>query len=58
MEKIKIQDIKTKAVKEVNKSLASDYIGTGNFKLYTEPKETFKQEPKNQFFSKNKNKED
>ena len=38
MEKVKIQDKRTGAVKEVKKSLAGDYIGTGNFILYKEPK--------------------
>lgn len=33
MEKVKIKDKKTGAVKEVNKSLASDYIGTGRFEI-------------------------
>ena len=31
MEKIKVKDIKTGAIKEVKKSLAGDYVGTGNF---------------------------
>ena len=39
MEKVKIIDKKTGAVKEVKKSLASDYIGTGKFELYQEPVE-------------------
>lgn len=39
METIKIQDAKNpKVVKEVKKSLAGDYIGTGRFKIYEEPK--------------------
>lgn len=33
MEKIKIKDKNTGAIKEVKKSLASDYIGTGKFVL-------------------------
>ena len=49
MEKIKIQDKKTGAVKEVKKSLAGDYIGTGNFVLYIEKKQESK--PKNSFRS-------
>lgn len=36
MEKVKVKDIKTGAIKEVNKSLASDYVGTGRFELYKE----------------------
>lgn len=33
MEKVKIQNIKTGVIKEVAKSLAGDFVGTGNFKL-------------------------
>ncbi len=44
--KVKIKDIKTGAIKEVKKSLASDYVGTGNFELVTEKKE----EKKSNFF--------
>lgn len=33
MEKVKIKDVKTGAIKEVKKSLASDYVGTGKFAL-------------------------
>ncbi len=33
MEKVKIKDIKTGAIKEVKKSLAGDFIGTGKFVL-------------------------
>ena len=33
MEKIKIKNIKTGATKEVKKSLAGDYVGTGEFVL-------------------------
>lgn len=39
MDKVKIIDIKTGAVKEVKKSLAGDYIGTGKFELFVEKKE-------------------
>ncbi len=39
MDKVKIVDKKTGATKEVKKSLASDYIGTGKFELYKEVKE-------------------
>ena len=37
--KVKIKDIKTGAVKEVKKTLAADYIGTGKFVLVEEKKE-------------------
>lgn len=49
MDKVKIKDIKTGAVIEVKKALASDYIGTGNFVAY-------KEEPKKEvkIFSNNK----
>lgn len=33
MEIVKIKDKKTGAIKEVKKSLAGDYIGTGKFEL-------------------------
>ena len=36
MEMVKIKDVKTGAIKEVRKSLASDYIGTGRFELLKE----------------------
>lgn len=36
MEKVKIKNIKTGAIKEVKKSLAGDYIGTGDFVLINE----------------------
>jgi hypothetical protein len=39
MARVKIKDVKTGAVKEVEKSLASDFIGTGKFKLYEEKAE-------------------
>lgn len=38
MDKVKIIDKKTGAIKEVKKSLAGDYIGTGNFEIYEETK--------------------
>ena len=38
MAKVKIKNIKTGAVKEVEKSLASDFIGTKKFVLYEEKK--------------------
>lgn len=51
MAKVKIKNIKTGAVKEVEKSLASDFIGTKNFVLYEEKKSKlpFKEEPKKMF---------
>lgn len=42
MEKVKIKDIKTGAIKEVKKSLAGDYVGTGKFALVEEKKEVKK----------------
>lgn len=39
MDKVKIKDIKTGAIKEVKKSVASDFIGTGNFVLVNENEE-------------------
>jgi hypothetical protein len=38
MDKIKIKDKKTGAIKEVNKALADDFIGTGEFELVEEKK--------------------
>lgn len=38
MEKVKIRDKRTGAIKEVKKTLASDFIGTGNFELVEEVK--------------------
>ncbi len=39
MEKVKIKDTNTGAIKEVKKSLAGDYVGTGRFVLVEEKKE-------------------
>jgi len=39
MDKVKIKDVKTGAIKEVKKTVASDFIGTGNFVLVTDEKE-------------------
>ena len=36
MEKVKVKDIRTGVVKEVKKSLAGDYVGTGNFEIVNE----------------------
>lgn len=38
METVKIKHKKTGVVKVVKKSLASDYVGTGNFVIVTEEK--------------------
>jgi hypothetical protein len=38
MEMVKIKDIKTGVIKEVRKSLASDYIGTGRFEFLKDNK--------------------
>jgi len=40
MEKVKVKDIKTGATKEIKKSLAGDYVGTGKFVLVDEKKIT------------------
>jgi len=39
MDKVKIKDKKTGAIKEVKKSLAGDFIGTGKFVLVEEKAE-------------------
>ena len=36
MEKVKVINKKTGVVKEVKKTLAGDYIGTGDFEMYKE----------------------
>lgn len=51
METVKIKDIKTNAIKEVKKSLAGDYIGTGKFVL-AEEKEEKQEKPKYNFTGK------
>lgn len=43
MEKIKIINIKSNIVKEVSKTIASDYIGTKEWKTYEPKKETIKE---------------
>lgn len=40
--KVKVRDIKTGVIYEVKKSLASDYIGTGDFELVNDEKENKK----------------
>ena len=48
MERVKIKDVKTGAIKEVKKELAGDFIGTGKFVLVED-----KPEPKQKIsFSK------
>ena len=39
MVKVIIENINTKVVKEVEKAIASDYLGTGTWKLVEEKKE-------------------
>ena len=41
MSKVKIKNIKTGVIKEVEKSLAGDYVGTGKFELVNEKKTNF-----------------
>lgn len=43
MDKVKVRDKKTGATKEVKKSLAADYIGTGKFELVEDKKVELKQ---------------
>ena len=50
MEKIKIKDKKTGAIKEVKKSLVADYLGTNKFVLAGERAQMNK--PKNNSFRK------
>ena len=54
MAKVKIKNIQTGAVKEVEKSLASDFIGTKKFVLYEEKKSKlpFVEEAKKPFSKK------
>lgn len=48
--KVKVKDTRTGAIKEVKKSLAGDYLGTGNFVLVEEKKQDSK--PKFNFSGK------
>lgn len=48
--KVKIKDIKTGVIYEVKKSLASDYIGTGDFELVKDEKD----EKKHNYFKTEK----
>lgn len=45
MELIKIKQKNSGAIKEVKKTLVNDYLGTGDFELYIEPKEDIKEKP-------------
>lgn len=49
MELVKVKDKRNGVIKEVKKSLAGDYIGTGNFEVLEEKKETKKPELKSRF---------
>lgn len=51
--KVKVKDKRTGTIYEVKKSLASDYVGTGNFELVKDVKEE-KNEKKNTFFKSDK----
>lgn len=44
MEKVKVINKKTGAIKEIKKALAGDYIGTGEFEMYLEKKQENKPE--------------
>ena len=46
MEKVKVKDINTGAVKEVNKALVGDFVGTGNFVVVNENEEKEEKQPK------------
>ena len=50
MNKIKVQNVLTKVVKDVPKSLAGDYLGTGEYKIYEDTKKTV--EPKEESISR------
>ncbi len=52
MDKVIVKDKKTGATKEIKKSLAGDYVGTGKFVLVEEKVQEFK--PKNTSFGKEK----
>lgn len=51
--KVKVKDKKTGTIYEVKKSLATDYIGTGDFELVKDDKEE-KIEKKSTFFKSDK----
>lgn len=52
METVKVKDKKTGAVKEIKKSLAGDYVGTGKFILVEDKKVQEEIKPKNNSFRK------
>lgn len=52
MDKVKIKDIRTGAIKEVKKEIAGDFIGTGNFEMVYEDKESKANKLKNDIFNK------
>lgn len=49
MSKVKIRDVTTQVIKEVEKALASDYIGTKRFEIVVEEKKTDKKIENNYF---------
>ena len=49
--KVKIKDKKTGVIKEVLKSLAGDYVGTGNFELVDENKKKVEEVKSKSFVS-------
>ena len=51
--KVKVKDKRTGTIYEVKKSLASDYVGTGDFVLVEDEKEQ-KPEKKSNFFKSEK----
>ena len=36
MEKVKVINIKTKVIKEINENLVNEYLGTGEYKIFKE----------------------
>lgn len=52
MDKVKIKDKKTGAVKEVKKSLAGDYVGTGKFVIVDEKEKKYEYKEPTSFSSK------
>lgn len=41
MDNVKVQNKKTKVVKEVSKKIASDYLGTKDWEMFEEKKQAF-----------------
>ena len=55
MDKVKIKDITTGVIKEIKKSLAGDFIGTGKFTLVEEkskPKKEIEKTPEYKYEEK------